>query len=359
MSVGSTVIVEPTQARCRPRNVLVGRIVTPMWDNRCLPMKIINPTNELIVLKRNTKLADVFSCVAAEDLSPPEHIEVHSQSLTDATTPRSKEDVRGALDKLGLTDLDLDSCAVSDLWRDRLLQIIERHESIFSRHKMDCGEASNFVHKIHLVDERPFRLPYRRVPPSHYEKLRTALNEMEEKDIIRKSSSEYASPLVLVWKKNGDLCICTDFRWLNARTVKDAHPLPHQADALAALGGNAFFSTIDLTSVFYTVPLHEDHKKYTAFSSPFGLHEYNRMPQGLSNSPATFMRMMLSIFGDENFTSLLCYLDDLLVFGPTEQIALERLEMVFSRLKNHNLKLAPKKCHFLQRSVKFLGHLLF
>lgn len=159
-------------------------------------------------------------------------------------------------------------------------------------------------------------------------------------------------------KKNGDLRICTDFRWLNARTVKDAHPLPHQADALTALGGNVFFSTMDLTSGFYNVPMHEDHKKYTAFSSPFGLHEYNRMPQGLSNSPATFMRMMLSIFGDENFISLLCYLDDLLVFGPNEQIALERLEMVFSRLKKNNLKLAPKKCHFLRRSVKFLGHVI-
>lgn len=101
---------------------------------------------------------------------------------------------------------------------------------------------------------------------------------MEEKGIIRKSSIEYAFPLVLVWKKNGDLRICTDFRWLNARTVKDAHPLPHQSDALAALGGNAFFSTMDLTSGFYNVPLHEDDRKITAFSSPFGLHEYNRMP---------------------------------------------------------------------------------
>lgn len=358
MSIGSTVIIEPTQSRCRSRKVLVGRVVAPMWGDRWLPMKVINPTSKPVVLKRNAKLADVFPCVAVEDLSQPDHIRVHSQSMTDTTKTRSKEDIRRALDELGLQDLDLDACAVSDLWRDRLFQIIERHESVFSRDKMDCGEAPDFVHKIHLVDERPFRLPYRRVPPSHYEKLRTALNEMEEKGIIRKSTSEYASPLVLVWKKNGDLRICTDFRWLNARTLRDAHPLPHQADALAALGGNILFSTMDLTSGFYNVPLFEEHRRYTAFSSPFGLHEYNRMPQGLSNSPATFMRMMLSIFGDQNFTSLLCYLDDLMVFGPTEQIALERLEMVFSRLKDHNLKLAPKKCHFLRRSVKFLGHVI-
>ena len=122
------------------------------------------------------------------------------------------------------------------------------------------------------------------------------------KGIISKSLSEYASPLVMVWKKNGDLIICTDFRWLNAKTVKDAHPLPHQADCLAALGGNTFFSTMDLTSGFYNVPLHESDRKFTAFRTPLGLYEYNRLPQGLSNSPASFMRMMLSIFGDLNFS---------------------------------------------------------
>lgn len=259
---------------------------------------------------------------------------------------------------MGLQDLDISSCEVSPEWKDKLLRIIEQYESIFSRHKMDCGEAKDFVHRIRLMDDKPFRLPYRRVPPCHYDKLRTALNEMEELGIIRKSQSEYSSPLVLVGKPNGDLRICNDFRWLNARRVKDAHPLPHQTDTLAALGGNVFFSTMDLTSGLYNVRLHEDNKKYTAFSSPFGLHEYNRMPQGLTNSPATFMRMMMSIFGNENFTSLLCYLDDLMVYAPSEQVALERLHMVFSRLAANNLKLAPKKYHFLRRTVKFLGHII-
>lgn len=82
------------------------------------------------------------------------------------------------------------------------------------------------------------------------------------------------------------------------------------------------------------------------------------MAQGLCNSPATFARMMMSIFGDQNYLSLLCYLDDLLVFGKSEQEALDRLEMVFSRLREHNLKLAQKKCYFLRRSVKFLGHIV-
>lgn len=140
--------------------------------------------------------------------------------------------------------------------------------------------------------------------------------------------------------------------------MKDAHPLPHQSDCLVALGGNTLFSTMDLTSGFYNIPMAEEDKKYTAFTTPVGLHEYNRMPQGLCNSPASFMRMMLSIFGDLNFSSLLCYLDDLLVFAPDENAALERLEVVFQRLRSHNLKSSKKKCHLMQGSVKFLGHII-
>lgn len=126
-------------------------------------------------------------------------------------------------------------------------------------------------------------------------------------------------------------------------------------ECLAALGGNAFFSTMDLTSGFYNIPMCEEDKKYTTFS----LYEYNRMPQGLCNSPASFMQMMLNIFGDLNFTSLLCYLDDFLVFAPTEEEALSRLKVVFQKLRNlSNLKLSPKKCQLLRKSVKFLGHVI-
>lgn len=245
-----------------------------------------------------------------------------------------------------------------DYWKGQLLQLVQKYEVVFSKTKLDCSSAKDVVHRIHLSDTRPFRLPYRRVPPGHYHKLKQVLSEMEELEIIRKSKSEWASPLVLVWKKNGDLRICVDYRWLNARTIKDAHPLPHQADCLAALGGSTIFSAMDLTSGFYNIAVAEEDRKLTAFTTPMGLYEFNRLPQGLCNSPASFMRLMMSIFGDQNFLTLLCYLDDVLVYASNEAEALRRLEMVFSRLRDHGLKLAPKKCQFLRRSVKFLGHVV-
>ncbi|KAB5550485.1 hypothetical protein PHYPO_G00054300 [Pangasianodon hypophthalmus] len=99
---------------------------------------------------------------------------------------------------------------------------------------------------------------------------------MEEQEIIRKSCIEWASPLVLVWKKSGDLRVCVDYHWLNARTIKDAHPLPHQADCLAALGGNAIFSVMNLTSGFYNTAMAEKDRKFTAFTTLMGLYELNR-----------------------------------------------------------------------------------
>lgn len=275
--------------------------------------------------------------------------------MTDSTSSQSGgvnelNELNEQLLRVGLGGLDINSCEVPEGCKKQLLDLVLRYEDIFSHHHLDCGKAEGFMHRIHLTDTRPFRLPYRRVPPSHYQ-----VGGGGER---YKSTSEFTSPLVLVWKKDGDPRICTDFQWKIKRTSKDAYLLPHQADCLAALGGNCLFSTMDLTSGFYNMPLHVDERKYSAFTTPMGLYEYNRLPQGLCNSPGSFMRMMTAIFGDQNFLSLLCYLDDLLVFAPNEKTALERLEMVFSRLCGQNLKLSPKKCFFLRKSVKFLGHIV-
>lgn len=115
---------------------------------------------------------------------------------------------------------------------------------------------------------------------------------------------------------------------------------------------------MDLTFGIYNMPLHEKDRKYSAFTTPMSLYEYNHLLQDLCNSPGSFMSMMTSIFGDQNYLSLLCYLDDLLVFTPDEETGLLCLGMVFERLHGHNLKLPPKKCYFLRQSVKFLGHVI-
>lgn len=229
-------------------------------------MKITNLSDQPVTLRKNRKLADVSPCLAAEDFPVLQGTgKIKEVSSEIQATPNCALNLR--LQNVGLSEIDIDLCKVTDASKEKLVRLLVNYNDVFSKHPLECGEVKEFEHHIRLRDERPFRLPYRRIPPAHYQKLRQVLTEMEEQGIIRKLVSEYASPLVLVWKKYGS-------------------------------------------------------------------------------------------YEDMNFNNLLCYLDDLLLFVPTEQEALSRLEMVFQRLRLHHLKLSPKKCNFLRDSVKFMGHII-
>uniref|UniRef100_A0A3B3S2Q0 Gypsy retrotransposon integrase-like protein 1 n=1 Tax=Paramormyrops kingsleyae TaxID=1676925 RepID=A0A3B3S2Q0_9TELE len=179
---------------------------------------------------------------------------------------------------------------------------------------------------------------------------------METAGAIRPSKSAYASPVVVVTKKDGSLRLCIDYRKLNACSTRDAFPLPRIEEALEALGQAKYFSTLDLTSGYWQVEVAEHDRHKTAFSTPMGLFEANRMPFGLQNAPSTFQRLMTCCFGDLNFTHLLIYLDDLIIFSKTFEEHLERLQLVFIRLQEHGLKLKPSKCQLVRKEVQYLGH---
>ncbi|KAF0029457.1 hypothetical protein F2P81_018562 [Scophthalmus maximus] len=170
-----------------------------MSGDRWVPVKVMNPSDKPVTLKRNTKLADVSPCVALEDLelnvdhTPATEIKAQGQSMQDcpiqATTGAHTHQDR--LSNLGLGEIDINSCEVSLYWKGQLVDLIQHYEDVFSKDKLDCGCAKDFVHRIHLTDDCPFRLPYRRVPLGQYQKLREVLSEMEEKDIIRKPCSHF------------------------------------------------------------------------------------------------------------------------------------------------------------------------
>lgn len=149
-------------------------------------------------------------------------------------------------------------------------------------------------------------------------------------------------------KKDQSIRLCVDYRKLNIKTVRDAFPLPRIDESLDALHGAKYFTTLDLASGFHQIAMHEDDRHKPAFSTPFGLYEYTRMPMGLCNSPATFQRLMQQIFNDSAFQILLTYLDDLIGYSKTIDEHLERLDKVFTKLKEHGLKLKGKKCNFFQ-----------
>ncbi|CAM4569864.1 unnamed protein product [Lepidochelys olivacea] len=150
--------------------------------------------------------------------------------------------------------------------------------------------------------------------------------------IITESRSPYASPIVVVHKKNGKIWMCIDYRTLNSRTVVDQYTMPRVQDALDHLLGSQWFSVLDLRSGYYQIPLGEEDKEKTAFICPLGFYQFERMPQGISGAPATFQRLMEKVVGDMNLLQVLVYLDGLIVFGRTFEEHEERLLKVLERL---------------------------
>ena len=240
----------------------------------------------------------------------------------------------------------------------KVAALIQRYEEAFSMSDFELGSCDLIPHKIVLTDDRPINLPYRRVPPHQVAEVKQLLQSMLDKGIIRRSTSPYASPVVLVRKKNGTLRLCIDYRLLNAKTVRDAFPLPRIDETLEALGGAKYFSSLDLAHGYYQVTMDTNSISKTAFRVPWGLFEFTRMPQGLVNSPSTFERIMELIFGDMNLTDIVLYLDDILVFSSSFEGHLQRLEKVFQRLIANGLKLNGKKCPLFEEQVAHLGHIV-
>ena len=240
-----------------------------------------------------------------------------------------------------------------------LCKLIEEYRDVFSRDDDDIGLCNDIPHRIYTKDDVPVKMPHRRVPPHHWQEVRDYLQQCLDKGIIRESSSPYAAPIVLVRKKDGKLRLCVDYRALNAKTHKDAYPLPRIEEALEALRGARFFCSLDLAHGFHQIPVADEDIPKTAFRvGTGGLYEFVRMPFGLCNAPATCMRLIVKGFGDQNFRTILTYLDDILVFGRTFEETLGRLEMVLGRLRMMNLKIKVEKCHLFKKKLKYLGHMV-
>ena len=164
--------------------------------------------------------------------------------------------------------------------------------------------------------------------------------------------------MVLVKKKDGSLRFCVDYRRLNQCTIEDSYPLPYIEDSLSALGNANWFTTLDLASGYWQVPVYPDDADKTAFVTQSGLFRFKVVPFSLCNAAATFQRLMECVLAGLQWTTCLLYLDDIMVFSPNFQVHLQPLEEVFTRIKTAGLKLNPSKCHLFQKQVEYLGHLV-
>jgi len=181
------------------------------------------------------------------------------------------------------------------------------------------------------------------------------VEEMRSHGIIEPASSPWASNVVLVRKKDGALRFCVDYRAVNNVTYQDIYHLPCVDSCLDALHGAKWFSTLDLRSGYYNIPVSLQDRDKTAFVTPKGCSRFTVMPFGLTCAPGVFQRLMDMVLAGLSYETCLVYLDDVIVFGSTFEELSHRTEAVFQRIRDAKLKLKPSKCSFFRWEVSFLG----
>ncbi len=344
-------LLEPTHLPL-PGGLLVMPTVVSSHHNEG-PVQVLNMSNEDVWLHPRTRIG-VLLQVELVDNDPGHEVTFHRISANaeeislGAKSPSSQE-----LWPKVVSQLDIGGTVEQQA---ELKALLAEYAHVFALEDEDLGFTNRVQHEIHLVDDVPVTLPYRRIPPNQYREAKEHIAQLLRKGVIQESSSAYASPVVLVRKVDGSIRLCVDYRKLNLKTKRDAFPLPRVDESFDVLRGAQFFSSIDLASGYHQVAVAEKDRHKTAFSTPFGLYEHLRMPMGVCNGPATFQRLMQTTMSDLIFQIMLVYLDDILVFSKTFPEHLERLRTALTRLQETGLKVKIGKCHFLQSTVTFLGH---
>ena len=180
---------------------------------------------------------------------------------------------------------------------DEVEQLMAEYPGVVNNSKQLPRAKHHVEHVIETTCGRPTKARYRRLDPEKLAAAKADFQQMEQQGIVRRSSSDWASPLHMVRKKDGSWRPCGDYRHLNLATKADLYPPPHMEDLSSKLAGMKIFSTIDLRKGYWQVPVREQDIKKTAVITPFGLFEFCRMPFGLRNAGQTFQRMMDILVG--------------------------------------------------------------
>lgn len=330
-----TYIFTPNKGKLETLGFAIADGVVVVSDNK-IPVQIFNFDCRPRMIEKKTVLGWLEPFDSGDD-------DVHIREIHDATSDLSDKDF--------LKQFELENSAD----KSRIENILLKYKSVFSNSNYDLG-CTDIKHEINTGDAHPITLKNRRVPMAYQDKVEAMIQDMLHNGIIRESISPWCFPIVVVKKKNGDIRICVDYRKLNAVTQRPIYPIPDTKELFDTLNGNKFFSTLDLSQGYHQVPIAEKDKCKTSFATRSGQYEYNRMPFGLNGAPATFQRVMSAMLKGLSWKKCIVYLDDLLIFGKTEEQHNSRLISVLQRLSNANLKLSPKKCHFLRHQVTYLGH---
>ena len=365
------IMIEGDKALFANSGILAPRVMAVPRHNT-LPVEVINTTDESRVVTEGAQIGEVtgieeLECYdynadsvtrgyAHSENSNPE-VQVNAVQVTE-------DDCEEAANlPMHLTTLYVDHVAgMSDEEKAAFHVLLRENADVFARDKTDLGRTSWVKHHIDTGDEPPFKHRAYRLPQMKYDEMKKQVMTLADKGIIRPSTSNWSSNVLLVKKKDGSWRMCIDYRDLNKKTKNvDPYYMPRIDDTLDQLGSAKFFCTLDLIAGYHQVELTEESKPKTAFTTPRmnpSQWEYNCMPFGVQGGPATFQRLMDKLLLGLDYRVALAYLDDIIVYGATRIECMQRLALVFQRLRAAGLKLKPSKCTLFDKETLYLGHIV-
>ena len=368
----------------------VGRSLAFVKDGK-VPVQLLNVTHRDRSIGSLIPICQIdFECIVAHE---------RDTTASSSTWDRLPASMKAAIEEAHIDE----SSILSPEQRRRVYDLLARRHRAFS----SDSKVPGATHLVEVsVDLKPGSTPVRHAPsrlgPAAEAIADKAIEDMEAQGIIRKSTSQWASRVVLVSKKSGEPRFCVDLRDVNSRLVVMDTPLPRTDDAIEHLGKalddaatgaaepseeaptgpsgphdpianapralgvlakNLIYHALDLTAGFWNLPVKESHRERLAFVTAKGKWEFNVLPFGLMTGPSYMQRMIDATLHGLSWDICLPYLDDVIIWanGDTEEAAFEqsmqRLEKVLERLEWAGLRCKPKKCHLFATSVEYLGHI--
>ena len=310
----------------REPGLMITNAVVKVSGHKTFPINVVNNTNKTFTLRKGNVVA---TAVCADECT----INALTHEVNDRSLPNTSN-----ICPLTLEDL------------------LEQNNDLFAKTDSDLSQTHLITMKIDTQGCAPISLKPYRVPFNKRKVINDQIDNMLEAKVIRPSRSPWSFPVVIVSKKDGGDRCCIDFRRLNAQTKRNSYPLGNIDDILSALGRSKVYSSLDLKSGYWQIPLDPADKEKTAFTTFRGLYEWNVMPFGLCNAPSIFSELMAKVVGDLGFT--IAYLDDLIIFSENKEDHLKHLSIVFDRLRQANLRMKRSKCDFFKEELRYLGHVI-
>ena len=248
---------------------------------------------------------------------------------------------------------------ISNNCRADLRNLIDDYSDTFPINQWDLGKCDATSHRIDVKPgSQPIKLPNRRMPVHYKDDLKEKIDAFMNQQLITPCHSLYSAPAMLVPKKNGKLRLVIDYRKLIEQTIKSFRPIPSTEEIFDTLQGSAYFTTLDMSWEFYQLPMEPKSQNYSAFSTPFGSFKWLRMPMGLTGSSNTFQSLMEHVLVGLTWNITVPYLYDFIIFSKTPEEHIKRLQQVFQRFREANLKINPTKCAVFRTNVQILGHVI-